>query len=541
MLASLVPSSCEKVDKPKSTTYGNTIEVDATQMEGILPNIGSNVNTWSMGTAYYNPQKNEEFNVFEFVKYVQFMQCTGGAVGRDLFKDPNDNSVKDDYNFEPLIKNCAGVLKLGAKPHLKLGSVPLKLCTGATLSPDFGTNLYPPDDYNEYYTYIKAIIEALVKEFGLEEVRTWHFGCMTEYENGQWFMAKSKNSEDSFVEYCKLYDYTTQALIDVLGENVYMGAHSMTTSEGLWREEKFIEHCAKGTNYANGKKGSLLCYLAASFYDTAPGKYTSGYDLPTTVGILTKAAADNGLTGLKFGIDEGRILCGLSSGSQSNQAYNRVVGYTWQAAYDARIFKMGIDAGLDYFSSWNLLTGSNTVGYPIISYHVVSNMAKFEGYNRVAANVTMNALDAGEEIDCLAGTDGSTVRVMVYNYKNDIDYKRKISYQLSVKLPFDAKEVKITRYLVSDDCNFFDEWVADRKELGIPDSAFGWSPDDPMVDNTVTLKAASAISRYKAFRDKYIECSRLVPVTETAKVSKGVLTLDEQLKGCNVLFLEITK
>ncbi|MBP9986654.1 MAG: hypothetical protein KBT44_01850 [Bacteroidales bacterium] len=540
LLASLLFQGCKKDPQPL-ITYDNLIEVDATQLGGVLPNIGSNVNTWDMGTMFYNPKVNEEFNVFEFVKYVQFMQCTGGSLGRDLFRNPGMPEMRDDYKFSPLVKNCAGVLKLGAKPHLKLGSVPLKLTTGAELSPDFGTNIYPPDDYEEYYRYIKAIIQALVDEFGLEEVRTWHFGCMTEYENGQWFMAKSRKSEDSFVEYCKLYDYTVQALIDVLGEDVYVGAHSMTTSEGLWNEEKFIEHCAKGTNYANGGKGSRLCYLAASFYDTAPGKFTTNHDLPTTVGILKGAAVANGLTNIDFGIDEGRILCGITAGSESNQAYNRVVGYTWQAAYDARIFKQGIDAGLNYFSSWNLLTGSNTVGYPIISYHVVSNMSKFEGYNRASVNVDMKALNPGEEVDCLAGTDGNTVRVMVYNFKNDIKYKRRIKYQLHVKLPFDAKEVKVIRYLVSDDCNFFDEWVADREELGITSKDFGWSPDDPMVDNSVTLRSSSAITKYKTKKEQYKECARLIPVTETVKVSKGLLELDETIDGCNVLFLEITR
>jgi hypothetical protein len=527
----------EPEDKPVNI-YGNKIIIDATQRGDVLPNIVDNVNVWEMSKLYYHPKINEEANVFEFVRYVQFMQCTGGSTERDLFRRPADRNVLDDYAFEPLITNCRGVLVMGAKPHLKLGSVPLKLTTDPVTG-TFGTNMYPPDDYNQYYTYIKAVIQALVDEFGLEEVRTWRFGCMTEYENYDWFKAKSGKGSDSCEAYCKLYDYTVQALVDVLGPDVFVGAHSMTVTEGGWDEAKFIEHCASGTNYANGGKGTPIKFLSASFYDYCPGTFTSGHDLPGTIKVLKDAAAKAGLSGLIFGIDEGRILSGLRAGQSSRDLYNRTTGYTWQAAYDARLFKQGIDNGLDYFSTWNFLTGGNVYGYPIISYHVARNIAKFEGMNRAKTDVSIEALD-DSEVDCLAATDGSTVRVMVYNFKNTLKYSRRFNYGMQIKLPFDAKKVQITRYLVSDDCNFFDDWLADWEELGISESDFSWSPDDPLVDMAVTLSNSAAIRQYKTKRDKYIECSRLTPVTEEADVSKGVLTLGaEKIEANNVLFLEI--
>jgi len=517
--------------------YGNSIIVDATKTAEVLPNIADNVNVWDMGKLYYHPKINEEANVFEFVKYVQFMQCTGGSTGRDLFNYPNNRDVLDDYKFDPLISNCRGVLKMGAKPHLKLGSVPLKLTTDPK-SAGFGTNIYPPDDYNQYYTYIKAIATALVKEFGLEEVRTWRFGCMTEYENFDWFKAKSGLGEDSFVAYCKLYDYTVQALVDVLGPDVFVGAHSMTVTEGGWDERRFIEHCAKGTNYANGGTGTPIKFLSASFYDYKPGQYTSGHDLPGTVAVLKDAAAAYGLNGVIFGIDEGRILAGINRGRESQDLYNRTTGYTWQAAYDARLFKQGIDSGLDYFSSWNFLTGGNIYGYPIISYHVAKHFAEMAGMYRAETELNFSALD-DTEVDCLAATDGSTVRLMVYNFKNSLNYAKRINYWLRVKVPFDTQKAQITRYLVNDDCNFFDEWLKDREELGITNNDFAWSPDDPLLDMTVTLNTSSAISKYKTLKNKYIECSRLIPVTEEAEVKKGEIVLDEGLEAHNVLFLEI--
>lgn len=508
-----------------------------------IPNIVDNVNVWNMGTQFYDPQVNSEYDVTEFVRYIQLMQCTGGTPDRDLFKDPYDTSTFTDYDFEPLIKNCRGILKLGAKPHLKLGGVPIKFTSDFVIGGDFSMNIFPPDDYEQYYTYIKAIAQALVDEFGLDEVRSWRFGCMTEYENGGWFQAKSGKPKDSMIAYFKLYDYTVQALIDVLGEDITVGAHSMTVTEGLWDEAKFIKHVAKGTNYATGKKGTKISFLSASFYDVQPGKYTSGKTLPKTVSYLQKTAERYGFKDLFYGVDEGRILYGLSSGKNENQLNMRITGYTWQAAYDARLFTQGINSGLDYFSSWGFLSGGLFEGNPSVSYHVASNIAKLSGSRK--ANVTKAIVKSGRgvESECLAGwnEETGTLHLMTYNYRNDIGYSGKMNVSMNVKAPQIKKdEVTVVKYVIGDDCNFFDEFLEDRKTYEITDDCFSWSPDDPSIDDPTTLCDENARKIYlNELKAKYAECSKLVPVYSTAKVENGVIKLNDTLEASNVVFYEI--
>ena len=346
-----------------------TFDIDAAVTGAEVPNFASNVNVWDMGTQFINARNNEENDIYEFVEYVQLMQCTGGDATRDLFKAPNDFSVLDDYDFSRLIANCRGIVGLGAKPLLKLGSVPLKFTANAEECV-FSGNVYPPDDYALYYNYIKAMAEALVEAFGIEEVRTWRFGVMTEYENRDWFMAKSGDPQDTATEYCKLYDYTVQALLDVLGDSVYVGAHSMTVTEGLWDEEIFIRHCAEGTNFANGQKGSHVDYLSASFYDVSLGQFTSGKTLYETITYLKNTADKYGLRGLRFGIDEGRILTG-ASGRDTSELLSRSTGYTWQAAYDARLYSQLWAAGGDYFSYWYYFTGGLMNGIESLAVRLV--------------------------------------------------------------------------------------------------------------------------------------------------------------------------
>lgn len=519
--------------------------VETSQLGDVVPNTLSNINIWDMqGTNLFtNPRLNEKYNIMEFVEYIQLMQCTGGNAQRDLFVDPTNYDVLDDYDFSPLIENCKGILTLGAKPHLKLGSVPMKYSQNAIKGANFDTNLYPPDDYDVYYDYMVAMAKALVDEFGAEEVLTWRFGVMTEFENSDWFMAPDGDPQKTAEAYCKLYDYTIAALQQEIGEDVFVGAHAMAVTEGLWDEKIFIEHCASGTNYKTGEKGIRICFLSASFYDNLPGEYTKGYTLPETIAHLQQLAKDAVLEDLIFGVDEGRVLWGLNSGADDNQLLTRMVGDTYQAAYDARLNKQLIDQGGDYFSSWGYLSGGLYDGYPTVSYHVASRLSTFAGSKRVSVNPENKGVIYGAEVDALSAFDGETLRIMAYNFKNDIEYNKSADLSFSVDASvFNSDKVNVTVYTVDDDSNYFDEWRQDREKYGIGDDCFGWSPDDPQIESTVTLKDPAARELYikEQLAEKYEQCAQLTPVTYTADVIDGNVVLDTSLAANGVVFFEIT-
>lgn len=516
------------------------ITIDARHpTENTFPNIVSNINCWQLGNSFVDPKMEfPEYCVFDYVKWVQLMLCSGGSETRDLFKDPKNRENLTDYDFGLLIKNCEGILRLGAKPYLKLGAVPLKYTTAPKLNNYYaGFNIYPPDSYKQYYEYIKALIQALVDFFGKEEVLSWRFGCLVEYENGSHYRALNGKPEDSFIEYCKLYDYTAQALTEVLGNDVFIGAHSMSVLDGLWDERDFIEHAAKGRNYANGKIGTKLSSLSVSFYDNAPGSL-SLRSLANTIQPLQEKARECGLNNLIYGVDEGRVLRG-EKGKYSADLNSRATGYTWQAVEDARLFLQAIELGMDYFSVWNYLTGGNFNGYPTVSYHLARNIAKLEGYKKLNILSQVKEHEEGE-IGCLAGIKNDTVRIMIYNFSMDI-YSNKIdNIELEVYLPFKEKGIKIVKWLIDDDCNYFDEWIEDRKKYNISDSAFRWSPDDGEVEAVLIEPKSKEFYRNK-LRQKYMLCSQLNPDTSIIKTRAGLYKKLCKLKRNNVFFLEVTK
>lgn len=514
--------------------------VDTAETGEVLGNKVSNMNSWSPAGIPAQPSFIGA-DPMKFVEYIQLMQCTGGSEERDLFRNPLDRTVLDDYDFSKLITACRNVLSLGAKPYLKTGNVPLKLTADPQIGV-FGVNVNPPDDYGQYYTYIAAVASELVKEFGLEEVRVWRFGVLTEFENGDWFKAKSGSPEDTFDAYCKLYDCTVAALQSVLGTDIDVGAHAMAVSEGLWDEGKFIEHCASGVNRYTGQTGSRLCFLSASYYDNNPDDIHD-YTVADIIGALRSKAESVGLYGLSYGVDEGRILSSRS-GAVGGDLLLRIVGQTYQASYDARMLRLLAENGIDYFSSWGYTTAPMFGGYPSVAYHVAERYADvLSGKETAAVSATNRVYLPGAEVGLLAGidSDARSVGVMSYNFKPARSYKNAVDLTVAVKLPGNCGDtVSVTMWLIDDDANFFDEWEADRKTHGIGDDCFAWSYDDPGVESVTTLSAQWARDFYfENLRDKYIECALLTPVTTTEAVTDGQVTLTLELPPHAAVFYEI--
>jgi len=435
--------------------------VSASAPGKVMGNKVSNVNIFSLQGVPDKFVFAPEYNAGKFIEYVQIMQATGGSQARDLFRDPLNRSVLDDYKFDELLAKCHAVLELGAKPHIKTGNVPLKFSKDANIG-FFNVNLFPPDDYKVYYKYIRAIGTALVGEFGRNEVRTWRFGVLTEFENAHWFTAVDGTPENSFREFCKLYDCTVAALQDSIAPDICVGAHAMAVSEGLWDEGLFIRRCGPDAmNTWTGKKGVKLDFVNASYYDDRQKKFVPGRSLAGTIGKLRDAAKSVGLNDLFHGVDEGRILNGVH-GKLKPDLVMRMTGDTWQAGYDARLFKACFDHNIDYFSSWGFFSTGLCCppgALPTVSYYVADGVYRFAGMNRLPVKAKTGA-QQDVEIGCVAALSPAKDRLylMLYEFKNDPKYRCKAAVTLKLNaLPFRG-DVQVTQHPVDNSCNFFPQW-----------------------------------------------------------------------------------
>jgi xylan 1,4-beta-xylosidase len=528
----------EKIDpddpdnNPEEQQMNQTFHVQMGASGQVLWNVADNVNVWnySSWTPLEQAPADHFRNSLPFVKYVQLMTAAGGSPERDLLISPSDKTVSDDYNFTPLIRACRNLRRQGLTPHLKLGNVPWKYSSNPRTA-GYGVNVCPPDDYAKWHAYIKALATSLVDEFGLAEVGTWRFGCVTEYENRAWF---SVNDNPALTRdaYFKLYDYTVNALQQALGDDVCIGAHSMTCSEGLWDEREFIAHCARGTNYCTGQKGTRVCFLSSSFYEESPGKPVTGdHTFPESISILRNKAETEGLNDLFYGVDEGRILNGLDG----KPLEPRAVGYTWQAAFDARLYRMAYDHQVDYFSHWNYTTGDVVPGgIPSVSAQTSGFFSRLAGAIRLTVQPEMDEpFEENGETAAVAAWNREQNRVylLFYAYSNSIQGKGSLNIACRLDGIEKSGNVAATRTLISDHSNFFDDWLADWGKYGISKGDFGsWSADGFVINSS--LLPAERVAHYRS-------CAALSPKAETLTVKNGTLNIETSIPVHGVLLYEI--
>lgn len=514
-----------------------TFHVDATQRGKVIGNKVSTVNLWQHQN--WKPGKNEGADLTKFVEHIQFMQATGGNASRDLFLDPTNLDVLDDYDFSSLVTACRYVLEVNAKPLIKL-SVPDKY-SRERVEDGFSVDALPPDDYEVYYNYVKAIAETLVAEFGIEEVKTWGWGVLVEFENASWFHDKDKSPEGSRDAFFKLYDYSYAALSSVLGSDVYIGAHAMACTEGLWDERDFLDHCAKGVNAKTGEQGVPIKYFAASFYDDAPWA-AHPMTLAETVGRLRERALSLGLSDLRYGIDEGRILYS-TPGKDGKDLIWRIVGQTFQAGHDARTFKIMVDNDIDYFSAWSYSTSAAYSGYPLIAYRVAEKLYDFRNA-KLLTTTSEKTLAEGVDCDSVAAFDEETNSLLLtaYNFKFDLNYEGTADVAFTIDVPFwRDKVVEVVKTTIDDQENFFCQWIEDRKKYQITDDMFHWSPDSGTLDSQIIDQRARDIY-FNELRPKYLEKANIPPRTETTTVhvgDDGKIKLSDSLARHAVVFYSI--
>lgn len=517
---------------------GPTFTIDATRPGRTLPNVQQTLVVWHLDRNSFGPTKrNREHDVLEFAEYVEVMGATGGNPQRDCLRNPADRSVLDDYDFSRLVNGCRGIVSMGLKPYLKLGNVPQKFSTDNNPG-SFHMNIRPPDDYTAYGRYMTACAKALLDAFGREELLKWRFAVLTEFENGGWFKDASGDAEKTFRAYCRLYETTVDAFTRTISPDLTFGVHAMAVIEGLWDERKFIRYAAEHK--------LPLKFVTASFYDECPGKFTSGHPLPRNIARLREAAEAAGLTNLFYAVDEGRLLYGKTRKKKGDHLTLRIVGDTYQAAYDARIVKQLFDSGAEYFAAWGYLSGPNTHfdGLPSVSFHVARESARFKGMRRLPVSKAGCAAP-GVEADAVAALspDGSTMRIMAYAFTNDLFATGTTRIGISVVPPpaWKGRTGRVTRCVVDDDANWFDEWRAERKRLNIGDERFSWSPDDPSPASSPGLSSA----KDRAFFRKEIE-PRLRPYAQLKHTTAPLLTatdgsisLSGELPANAVLFVEL--
>jgi xylan 1,4-beta-xylosidase len=114
---------------------------------------------------------------------------------------------------------------------------------------------YPPNDYRAWAELIFKWVRHEIERYGEAEVGSWYWEVWNEPDGAYWLASPE--------EYCKLYDFTADAVKRAFPVARIGGPHSTGPAgeKAAAFLRAFLEHCVHGTNYATGKTGAPLDYI----------------------------------------------------------------------------------------------------------------------------------------------------------------------------------------------------------------------------------------------------------------------------------------
>lgn len=431
--------------------------------------------------------------------------CTGNSMGTYKWGSTNvyteDEHQNPVYNFEVVDAIFDTILKSHNKPFVELGFMPMAL-----VNPSLSENLskwdkygyyfnkghtYPPKDYKKWHDLICELARHCLNRYGGDEVLTWYWELWNEpdlpfYWNG--------TAED----YCRLYDYTADALHSVLPKARLAGPATTAPEAGsksLAFLETFLAHCSDGTNYVTGARGSRLDYIT---FHVKGGGYAFEVDAKKETPSV-KVLAERLKVGLdtiaKYGFQDLEVVLseadpdGWAAGGVYDNSNFNFRNTEYYASYIASAYhhidkiaaemKMKVRplAWAFMFNGERCFEGTRTFstqGIKKASFNLFRMFSKMGGgvlqfkssqEKDVLESEGFSAAAEAPELSGMASLDDKgNLQIMVYSHHDDWDKDQTFNVLLDIcNLPFTGK-VRCRHYRIDDEhSNAYAEWVRQKK------------------------------------------------------------------------------
>jgi xylan 1,4-beta-xylosidase len=315
-------------------------------------------------------------------------------------------------------------------------------------------------------------------------------------------------SSEKLKDYCMMYDYASDAVKRALPGARFGGPH--TTGGGAWFLEPFLRHSLYDTNYATGKIGAPLDFVA--FHAKGSPGLVDGVvrmgmksqlnNIKDNFSVITSFPEIKNLPVIIGESDpEGCAACGVMTHPQ-NAYRNGTLYSSYTAASVARIYDMADYYGINligavnwsfefenqpWFAGFRSLA-TNGVGKPVLN--VFRMMGMMSGSRvEVSGNLKYNfesICDSGvrgkeTDINALACRDKNTVTVLLWNYHDFDIHDAGSPVEIKIKgIP--AEKITVTHYRVDKQySNSYEIW----KKMG--------SPQNPTDSQIMELEKAGKL------------------------------------------------
>lgn len=218
--------------------------------------------------------------------YVRAHNLLTTGDGTPALKWGSTNAYTEDaqgnpkYDWTIVDKIFDTYIERGMKPLAQIGFMPEALSSkpepyrhhfipGQSYTTIFTGWTYPPKDYTKWAELVYQWVKHSVARYGQKEVESWYWELWNEPDSPYW--------GGTVQEYCKLYDYSADAVRRALPTAQIGGPHVTGPAgrRGANFLKTFLKHCTQDTNYVTGKIGTPLDFVA--FHAKGAPKLVNGH------------------------------------------------------------------------------------------------------------------------------------------------------------------------------------------------------------------------------------------------------------------------
>ena len=363
-------------------------------------------------------------------------------------EDADGNPVYDWTLVDKIVdtfvaNNVKPVMEMGFMPEaLSAGPAPYKhsWASGGELWTAWA---WPPKDYTKWNALIYQWVTHSLERYGHKEVESWLWQPWNEPNIGYW--------QGSYEEFVKLYDYSAEALKRACPNCKIGGPHTTNpdSEKAAAFLRDFLAHCESGKNYATGKTGAPLDYIAfhAKGNPQLIGKHIRMDMSPQLKAVakgfeVVKSFEKYSDTPVLIGEfdPEGCAACSIQKHPQ--YAYRNGTMYpTYTAASQVRVIELvekyevnflgALTWGFEfekqrYFDGFRDLA-TNGIHKPVFNVFKMFSLMPTDTRLQVNSDKANSAADiiaysvrgAEADVGALASRNNDTVSVLIWNYHDD--------------------------------------------------------------------------------------------------------------------------
>ncbi len=459
--------------------------------------------------------------------YVRAHNLLTTGDGTPALKWGSTNAYTEDQDGNPIYdwtivdRIFDTYIERGMKPLVEIGFMPQALSTkpepyqhhwvpGDPYDKIFTGWAYPPTDYDKWRELIYQWVRHSIDRYGETEVNSWYWEVWNEPD--YYF-------KGTFEEYCKLYDYAADGLKRALPTARIGGPHTTDPANKHANEylRKFLEHCVRGTNYATGKVGSPLDFIAfhaKGFPVVVDGvvrmdlgrhirNITAGFEMVASFPEIKHLPIIIGESD-----PEGCAACSVELSPQ-NAYRNGTMYSSYTAATFPRIYELASLYGvrIEGVVSWSFVfedqpwfagfreLATNGVDKPVLNVFRMYGMMRGDLLEVTsstmpdAKSIAQNSVRDHADIGAFASCSENSSAIMVWNYHDDhltdVSPAEIILQVEGIKTP----QVFVSHYRIDEDhSNSYSVW----KAMG--------SPRQPTVDQIKELERSGQLQLFTSPR-----------------------------------------